>query len=161
MLVRMPKPALPVFMILALALSASAAAAQPRPVGDPCSQDEVAIPLLFDLYAGRVDPSEADVLDVLAARLAACPGRAFELQVHTDTVRVSSFNARQSRAVAEHVRELLGARGVAAARLAPCGYGESRPLARDPSWDGRSPNYRLVVRALRGGASSHRCPDVR
>ena len=147
---------------LALLATASIAVGQRRPtVGDPCAQPEVTVQLLFDLYEGRVAPSEGRTLDALAERLRACPDRAFELQVHTDTVRMSSFNARQSRAVAAHVRQLLAERGIPEARLAACGYGESRPLQQDPSWDGRAPNNRLVVRALPGQASAHRCPEVR
>lgn len=144
---------------LGLALVALPAQAQAPDVdvGDPCHEAERTIPLAFDLYAGRVTDASLPLLDRLAERLRACPSRAFELQVHTDTVRLTSFNARQSAAVARHVRELLVVRGVDGARLVACGYGEAHPIGGPPSWHG-SPNERLVVRVLTGPASAHRCP---
>lgn len=148
-------------LLLALLAAASVAAGQRRPaVGDPCAEPEVTIQLVFDLYQGQVARSEGRKLDALAARLRACPDKAFELQVHTDTVRMSSFNARQSQAVADHVRQLLVERGIPATRLVACGYGESHPLQQDPNWNGRAPNNRLVVRALPGEASAYHCPEI-
>ena len=149
--------------LLLVALPSVAAAqapdARPAPVPDPCAAQTVTMALEFDLFAGEVAATENARIGALAAHLAACPQLSFELQVHTDTVRSSAFNARASQNVAEHVRRLLGARGIGAARLAACGYGESAPRT-GPSWDATTPNTRLVLRALPAGASAHRCPAL-
>mgnify|MGYP002074361622 CR=1 FL=1 len=132
------------FGSLALAAFVLAAAAPAA----ACTEAPATYPLVFDLFAGRVDPASYPVLDALAARLAACPDRAIELQVHTETVRTGAFNLRASQAVAEDVRALLVARGVDPSRLLPCGYGEERPLGGPPSWAPNAPGNRLVVRAV-------------
>lgn len=146
-------------VLLAVLTFAAPTSAQAPDVGDPCAEPERTLPLAFDLYQGRVLDESLPLVDRIAERLRACPSRTFELQVHTDTVRLAAFNARQSAAVARHLRELLAARGVAASRLVACGYGESRPLGTAPTWRG-SPNERLVLRALPGPASEHRCPAL-
>ncbi len=142
----------------ALAALTGLAGAPPALAQDGCAALSFTVPLRFDLYRGQVDvASQREVLDRVAERLRACPGQAVELQVHTDTVRLASFNLRASRAVAEHVRALLAERGVEPSRIAACGYGETLPVANDPRWDGRSTNERLVVRAI-PSAGAHRCP---
>lgn len=127
-----------------------------------CDRLAFTVPLAFDIYQGRVASSSRPVLDQVADRLRACSGQAFELQVHTDTVRLSSFNLRQSQRVAEHVRELLRTRGLDPASLAPCGYGEEQPGARTPDWAQDSANNRLIVRALPSSVQAFRCrPSAR
>lgn len=155
MLTAMTARLLVIASLLAVAAPPTASA---QDMGDPCTSAEVTIVLAFDLYGGRVEDRERGTIDRLAALLRACPDRSFELQLHTDTVRTSAFNRRASQSVAEHVRAMLVERGIPADRLAPCGYGESRPLSIDPSWDQRTPNQRLVLRALPGPAAAHRCP---
>ncbi|MBX3271472.1 MAG: hypothetical protein KF729_14490 [Sandaracinaceae bacterium] len=132
--------------LTAFALAASVLAT-PRPAA-ACTEAPQTFALVFDLFQGRVDPVSYPVIDALAARLAGCPHRAIELQVHTETVRTGAFNLRQSHAVAEDVRALLAARGVDPSRLLACGYGEERPLGGTPSWAPDAPGNRLVVRAV-------------
>lgn len=126
--------------------------------GADCGELSFTVPLAFDIYQGRVEErAQRALLDQVAERLRACPEQSFELQVHTDTVRMSSFNLRQSQAVAEHLRALLVRRGLDASRLAPCGYGEEQPGAATPDWDQDSANNRLIVRPIEGDARSFTC----
>ncbi|MGE0784478.1 MAG: OmpA family protein [Sandaracinaceae bacterium] len=154
--------------MLALFAASTVSLALPRPAAAipgasrasttaDCARLLVSVPLVFDVYQGRVSQTELRLMDAIAERLRACPDQSFELQVHTDTVRMSSFNLRQSQAVADHVRALLVERGVPAAQLAPCGWGEERPGPSDPSWEPGSPNNRLVIRSIEGAASDFVC----
>lgn len=143
----------PLFCLLALA----APAAAQSPAGDPCREDIATTALSFDLYRGALTAEGEATVDRLAAMLRACPSRRFELQVHTDTVRTQGFNRRASQQVAQAVRARLVRHGIDPTRLAACGYGESMPLARDPSWRG-SRNERLVIKRI-DDAAHHRCPS--
>lgn len=145
------------FALVALVSSIAAPAAAQDTAADPCTQTPVISQLSFNLYEGQLTPESDATVDRLAVVLRACPGAHFELQVHTDTVRSSAFNRRASQQVAERVRDRLVRGGVDAARLAPCGYGESLPLRDvDPSWRGNR-NERLVLKRI-DDATTHRCP---
>ncbi|MFK7988189.1 MAG: OmpA family protein [Sandaracinaceae bacterium] len=135
----------------------SARASAQDAAGNPCTQTPVTTQLAFNLYEGRLSPESEALVDRLAAVLRACPDAHFELQVHTDTVRLTSFNRRASQQVAVQIRDRLVQHGVAAARLAPCGYGESTPLPNvRPSMRGNR-NERLVLKRI-DDAAAHRCP---
>lgn len=110
----------------------------------------------FDLYAPALGADSGPAIDAVAARLRECPATQVEIQVHTDTVRTTSFNARQSQLVAEMIRDRLVAAGIDAARLAPCGHGESRPVAQ-PDWSDRSTNLRVEWHVI-AAAATHVCP---
>lgn len=112
-------------------------------------------PIRFDLYAGTVDPSTLATIDAVARRLNACPDVKVEIQVHTDTRRMTVFNARASAAIAEHIRARLIERGVAASRIAACGYGESRPTAGMQGYDPRQNRVEWIRIA---SPAEHRCP---
>lgn len=83
-----------------------------------------------------------------------------EIEVHTESFRMSSFNARASQRVAEALRDRLVAGGVDAARLAPCGYGESRLLTPAAGIESHPVNARVEWHRLRGAASAFVCPPV-
>jgi outer membrane protein OmpA-like peptidoglycan-associated protein len=114
-------------------------------------------PIRFDLYAGTIDPATLHTIDAVARRLIACPDVTIEIQVHTDTRRMTSFNARASSAIAEHIRARLIERGVPAARIAACGYGESRPAAGMENWD---PLQNRVEWIRIASPAEHRCPPA-
>lgn len=143
----------------------------PEPEPDACPQEAEGVTVLpdridatgriaFDLYAPALEPGADAVIGPVARRLVACPELQIEIQVHTDTRRMGSFNARQSLAIAEAIRDQLVAMGVPAERLAPCGYGESQPDPREgrEQWD--EANNRVIFVRLPGAASGHQCPEV-
>lgn len=143
----------------------------PAPELDACPQEGEGVTVLpdrvdameritFDLYAPALGPGAETVIGPVARRLVACPELQIEIQVHTDTRRMGSFNARQSLAIAEAIRDRLVASGVPAERLAACGYGESQPDSAEgrEQWD--DANNRVIFLRLPGAASAHQCPDV-
>jgi outer membrane protein OmpA-like peptidoglycan-associated protein len=113
----------------------------------------------FDLYQGVLAPEALPRVDAVAHRLAACPELELEVQVHTDSMRMGVFNARQSQVIAEAIRARMVAEGAAASRIAACGYGESRPIAPNTTAEGRTTNMRVDFVRLTG-ASAHVCPPV-
>jgi outer membrane protein OmpA-like peptidoglycan-associated protein len=136
----------------------------PAPAGTGCPAPGARVDaarITFDLYAVTLGADSGPALDAVAARLRDCASLQVEIQVHTDTVRTSAFNARQSQRVAELLRDRLVAAGIDASRLAPCGYGESRPVdPRATDWTPGSPNARVEWHVLAGPAASHGCPSA-
>lgn len=143
----------------------------PTPEPDACPQEGEGVTVLsdrieatgriaFDLYEPALGPGAEAVIGPVGRRLVACPELHIEIQVHTDTRRMGSFNARQSLAVAEAIRDQLVASGVPAERLAACGYGESQPdsTGGTEQWD--EANNRVVFVRLPEAASAHQCPAV-
>lgn len=130
-----------VALVLAVAASVSLWAGR----ASACPQDgegvvveagRLRVPVIqFDLYGPSLDPASLPIIDAVARRMIACPELVIELQVHTDTRRMTAFNARQSQAIAVLIRDRLIARGVAAARVTACGLGESQPPPGREGWD--------------------------
>ncbi len=114
----------------------------------------------FDLYAPALEPGAEAIIGAVARRLVACPEMQIEIQVHTDTRRMGSFNARQSLAIAEAIRDQLIASGVPAERLAACGYGESQPDSTEGREQWNEANNRVIFVRLARAASGHQCPEV-
>jgi outer membrane protein OmpA-like peptidoglycan-associated protein len=71
------------------------------------------------------------LIDAVAASLKDCAGTTIEVAGHTDTTGGDAPNQRLSEERANSVVRALVTKGVPAERLAPKGYGESKPL--DPA----------------------------
>ncbi len=116
-------------------------------------------PIAFDLYAGTVSDASWPGVDLVAQRLSACASAidVIEIQVHTDAVRMGSFNARQSQVIADLLRQRLITDGVQAERVVACGYGESQPIAPNTTLEGRAQNMRVEWRRVNRG---YACPTI-
>ena len=69
-----------------------------------------------------------------------------ELEGHTDSRGAEDYNLELSERRAEAVRQVLvNEYGIAAGRLLPRGYGESRPVASNETEEGRAENRRVVA----------------
>ena len=69
-----------------------------------------------------------------------------ELEGHTDSRGAEDYNLGLSERRAEAVRQVLvDEYGIAAGRLLPRGYGESRPVASNDTEEGRAENRRVVA----------------
>jgi outer membrane protein OmpA-like peptidoglycan-associated protein len=79
----------------------------------------------------------------VAAILGQYPGMTIEIAGHTDSIGDDKSNLDLSAARAEAVRRYLVDHGVAPARLAARGYGESRPVAVNDTDEGRQLNRRV------------------
>lgn len=92
-------------------------------------------------------PVSYQVLDSLAALLAAYPGTEIEIQGHLDD-RSGTGAHMLSMDRARTVVEYLGSKGVEIRRLKPSGFGDSRPVATNRTAAGRESNRRIEIRRL-------------
>lgn len=104
----------------------------------------------FAPSSSRILPSSDTVLEELAALLRSHPDiRLVAVEGHTDSVGDPRVNYRLSRSRAAAVAQALVARGVAAARLVPEGFGDTRPVAPNDTREGRNANRRVELNILR------------
>lgn len=99
---------------------------------------------------GRWDllPEALPELDVLVVFLKENPKVRVEIGGHTDDVGKDEDNRILSENRAKSVRNYLTSKGIAPARLAFRGYGESQPVAGNDSPEGRLANRRVECKIL-------------
>jgi outer membrane protein OmpA-like peptidoglycan-associated protein len=85
----------------------------------------------FTTGGATIAPESQPLIDAVAASLKDCAGTTIEVAGHTDTTGGDGPNQRLSEERANSVVQALVAKGVPAERLAPKGYGETKPL--DPA----------------------------
>ena len=100
--------------------------------------------VLFRLGTAELLPEARPALDQLAAELKARPALRLRVAGHTDRVGESTKNQLLSEQRADVVKAYLVKAGVAAERLSPVGYGDTRPLY--PAPDAR--NRRVEVQEI-------------
>ena len=83
--------------------------------------------IFYDFNKATLRPESAEALDKLVALLNENPNVTIELGAHTDARGSDEYNERLSQKRAESVVNYLIEHGIAADRLTPKGYGESRP----------------------------------
>ncbi|MBQ9215506.1 MAG: OmpA family protein [Prevotella sp.] len=83
--------------------------------------------IFYDFNKATLRPESATALDKLVQTLNENPNVTIELSAHTDCRGSDQYNERLSQRRAESVVNYLIAHGIAADRLTPKGYGESRP----------------------------------
>ena len=101
--------------------------------------------LLFDFDSDVPKAEARRNLDELASSLGKYPNSSLLIIGHTDSVGTDSYNQSLSERRAAAAADYLASRGVARARLASRGLGESEPVAPNATDDGRSKNRRVEV----------------
>ena len=110
---------------------------------------EITERVLFDFNAATLRPDAEPVLDAVARVIRAEPGIVrIEVQGHTDNIGDVAVNQALSQLRAESVVAALVERGVAPEKLAPAGYGRSRPRASNDTLEGRRENRRVQFEVL-------------
>ena len=102
----------------------------------------------FENDSAQLKPESAATLDSVAASLVASPDVRVEVEGHTDSTGSDAYNLKLSQKRAESVRDYLVSKGVPAARLEAKGYGESQPIAKNDSEQGRARNRRVELKKL-------------
>lgn len=77
--------------------------------------------------------------------LADSPDLRLAVQGHTDNTSTPAHNQQLSEARAQAVAAALAAQGIAAGRLQPAGFGQTRPLADNATEAGRALNRRVEL----------------
>lgn len=101
--------------------------------------------VLFATDSSQVDPTGQATLDSVARVFVEYDKTAAIVQGHTDSTGTEAYNQSLSERRADAVRNHLIARGVAAARIAAIGYGESYPVASNDTAAGRQMNRRVDI----------------
>jgi outer membrane protein OmpA-like peptidoglycan-associated protein len=100
----------------------------------------------FDRF--DIQPQFRPTLDQVADVLADYPSTYIDIYGHTDSVGSDTYNMTLSQNRARSVANYLAGHGVAAARMATQGFGESQPLADNATEEGRAANRRVEIRIV-------------
>ena len=134
--------------------SAAQAPAPPTPPAPPAAtvaerEINISEQVQFETGTAVLRNESAAILTAVAAALAQHPEiELIEIQGHTDDTGTPELNQRLSHDRAVAVLSWLVAHGVAASRLRPAGYGQSRPLSQNTSEAGRAINRRVEFRIV-------------
>jgi len=101
----------------------------------------------FDSNSAVPRPESAATLQQLLDLLRARPALGLLVEGHTDSQNTEEFNQALSQNRAKAIVDWLVKNGIAAGRLGPVGFGESRPVADNRTAEGRALNRRVEVEA--------------
>ena len=97
----------------------------------------------FDSSSSRLRNDSSKLLDAMVAILKLDTNAKIEIAGHTDGNGKEDKNVRLSQRRAEAVKKYLVSKGIQEARLSAKGYGSSRPVADDTTFDGQRRNRRI------------------
>ncbi len=100
----------------------------------------------FDFDKSVLRPDSEPMLKRVLALFTRDPRFSAEVGGHTDNVGAAEYNLKLSDARAAAVKAWLAAHGVAAARVASRGYGDTRPLVPNTTDENRFKNRRVELR---------------
>ncbi|UZK68117.1 OmpA family protein [Sphingomonas sp. S1-29] len=104
--------------------------------------------ITFAYDSATVQPQYRGTLDRVADVLARYEQTYVDVYGHTDSTGSDSYNQGLSERRAVSVADYLAQRGVASARMATRGYGESQPIASNETEEGRAENRRVEVKLV-------------
>jgi hypothetical protein len=100
----------------------------------------------FDFNKSSLRPDSEPMLKRILALFTGNPSFSAEIGGHTDNIGTPEYNLKLSDARAASVKAWLQAHGVAAARVASHGYGDTRPLVPNTTDENRFKNRRVELR---------------
>lgn len=115
-------------------------------------QDEI----LFASGSAEIKSDGKKLLGSLARALAAEPGKAIQIEGHTDNVKIggalaekypTNWELSSARAVSV-VRHLVEKEGLEGRRVVAAGFGEFNPVADNATKEGKSKNRRIEIKLL-------------
>lgn len=104
--------------------------------------------ITFDFNSYAIRPEFQSTLQEVARTLAAYPQTYVDVLGHTDSVGADAYNQRLSEQRAQSVADYLAVRGIASARIATRGYGETMPIATNDTDAGRAKNRRVEIKIV-------------
>jgi outer membrane protein OmpA-like peptidoglycan-associated protein len=110
----------------------------------------------FTSGGSAIAPDSMALVDSVAAELKNCAGTTIEVAGHTDAQGNDGFNQRLSEERANSVVAALVAEGIPTTRLAPKGYGETKPLdtANTPEALAKNRRIEFSVQTAAGAADA-------
>ncbi len=97
----------------------------------------------FDVNKAAIHPESMGTLNSIAQVMKDNPDIKFEVGGHTDSDGDDAFNMALSQARANAVRTQLISMGIDAGRLTTKGYGETKPISDNKTWEGKANNRRV------------------
>ncbi|MDZ7824329.1 MAG: OmpA family protein [Ahrensia sp.] len=97
----------------------------------------------FETDKADISQTSYGVLDQLAYTAGQCPDAKIVIGGHTDSDGADAYNQRLSEARATEVLKYLVTSGIASARLAAVGFGETSPIATNDTEEGKAQNRRI------------------
>ena len=97
----------------------------------------------FEPSSAQLTDASTPLLNDVAYIIEKCPDIIVQVAGHTDSLGSSTYNLALSRERSRSVVNFLVAAGVRADRLVSAGYGESRPVASNATYQGRLANRRI------------------
>lgn len=102
--------------------------------------------IYFDSGSDRVRPESSPTLKEIAQMLAEHPDLAITIEGHTDNVGSAPANQELSRKRAAAVKQaLVSTYSIDAARLTSTGFGDTKPVAKNDTPEGRQQNRRVEL----------------
>ncbi|WP_337043218.1 OmpA family protein [Emticicia sp. 17c] len=97
----------------------------------------------FDVNKATIKPESMGEINAIAKILKENPSLKYEIGGHTDSDGDNASNMKLSQARAEAVKNQLVSTGIEASRLTTKGYGETKPIADNNTFDGKANNRRV------------------
>ena len=101
--------------------------------------------ILFDVDKATLKDESVKQLQHVVTLMKDNPELVLEVQGHTDDQGSDDYNLKLSQSRAETVVTYLGLFGIDTSRLAPKGYGESKPVMPNTTEEGRAKNRRVEL----------------
>ena len=99
--------------------------------------------ILFDTGSDKIKPESLPTLKNILAILEASPDLKFSIEGHTDNQGNKAINQPLSERRAAAVKAWLEGKGIAADRLQSKGWGDSKPIDKNDTPEGRANNRRV------------------
>ena len=97
----------------------------------------------FDVDKATIKPESMGTLNMIVNVMKSNPGLKFEVDGHTDNTGTDAHNMILSQQRADAVKTQLITMGIDASRLTSKGFGDSKPIADNSTFDGKANNRRV------------------
>ena len=104
--------------------------------------------ITFATDSSSIQPQFRRTLDDVAATLASYEKTYVDVYGHTDSDGSDAYNQALSERRARSVADYLSSHGIASARLATQGFGESQPIADNSTPAGKAENRRVEIKVV-------------
>ena len=104
----------------------------------------------FELGKATLKSESYSILNQIADIMRRYPDYVLSIEGHTDNTGSVDVNQRLSESRAKACYEYLAQKGIPASRLKYKGYGQSRPIADNSTYSGRTLNRRVEFNLVPG-----------